>query len=51
MERVKPDPLYMGALEFINRELEFDLNNPYVPIEKENVGVVDEEMMQLTMDH
>ena len=32
----------MNAHEFINCELEIDLNNPYVSIKKENVGIVDD---------
>ena len=28
--------------EFVNYELEFDLNNPYIPIEEEIIGMLDE---------
>ena len=30
----------MNAHEFINYELEFDLNNPYIPIEEEVIGML-----------
>lgn len=32
----------MNAHEFINNELEFDLNNSYVLIEEEIIGILDE---------
>ena len=32
----------MNAHEFINYELEFELNNPYIPIEKETICMLDE---------
>ena len=31
----------MNAHEFINYELEFDLNNPYILIEEEIIGMLD----------
>ena len=31
----------MNAHEFINYELEFDLNNPYIPIKKEITCMLD----------
>ena len=31
-----------NACQFINYEHKFDLNNPYIPIEEEYVGLVDE---------
>ena len=32
----------MNAHEFIDYELEFDLSNPYIPIEEESIGMLDE---------
>ena len=44
----------MNAHEFINYELEFDINNPYIPIEEELIGMLDERddahMTQLTIN-
>jgi hypothetical protein len=31
----------VNAHKFINYELEFDLNNPYIPTEKEIIGTLD----------
>jgi hypothetical protein len=40
----------MNAHEFINYKLEFDLNNPFIPTEEEIISILDEEMVQLTMN-
>ena len=45
----------MNAHKLINYELECDLNNPYIPIKEELIGMLDERdgahiMMQLTMN-
>ena len=32
----------MNAHEFISYEVEFDINNPYVPVEEEIIGMLDE---------
>jgi hypothetical protein len=38
----KSETIYtMNAHEFIKYELEFDLNNPYIPIEEEIIGMLD----------
>jgi hypothetical protein len=33
----------MNAHEFIKYELEIDLNNPYIPIQEEIIGMLDKE--------
>lgn len=32
----------MNAYEFMNYEIEFDLNNPYMSIEEEMIGMLDQ---------
>jgi hypothetical protein len=40
MQKIEIAPT-MNAHEFINEELEFDLNNPYIPIEEEIIHTLD----------
>lgn len=44
----------MNAHEVINYELEFDINNPHIPIKEEPIGMLDERddahMTQLRMN-
>ena len=41
----------MNAHEFIDYELEFDLSNPYMPIEEKIIGMLDERDDAIDNEH